>query len=204
MLSLDARLLSTDWDLPPGSGFEGRGSDLKGGFAPLGSLFKIVVETTYTLWDSGWKSDNFFYKDSQVVSTTSTAAPAAPAGPRPVAKKLIATLTAAAESPGPGDSKGSGTAQITLNPAKGEVCYDMTVRGIQASTAAHIHQGVAGREGPVRVSLDAPKTGSVKGCKIVDANVVQDIMQNPANYYVNVHNAEHPKGAVRGQLAVQP
>jgi len=26
-------------------------------------------------------------------------------------------------------------------------------------------------------------------------------MQNPANYYVNVHTKEFPKGALRGQLS---
>jgi hypothetical protein len=54
--------------MPPGSSLEGRGSDLKGGFAPLGSQFKIFVEAKYTLWDSGWKVDSFVYKDSQLVS----------------------------------------------------------------------------------------------------------------------------------------
>jgi hypothetical protein len=50
------------------------------------------------------------------------------------------------------------------------------------------------------VGLDTPKGGSAKGCKTADAAVVKDIMGNPANYYVNVHNAAYPKGAVRGQL----
>jgi len=27
-----------------------------------------------------------------------------------------------------------------------------------------------------------------------------DIIKNPANYYVNVHNAEFSNGALRGQL----
>jgi hypothetical protein len=28
----------------------------------------------------------------------------------------------------------------------------------------------------------------------------QEILANPEDFYVNVHNAEHPSGAVRGQL----
>jgi hypothetical protein len=114
--------------------------------------------------------------------------------------KTTARLTGAAEV-SPGDTKGSGTVQVTLNPGKGEVCYDLTVKDIQEATAAHIHAGTAGQDGPVKVALDAPKTGSAKGCKSADAAVIKAIMEHPANYYVNVHNAAFPKGAVRGQLS---
>jgi hypothetical protein len=110
-------------------------------------------------------------------------------------------LTGAAEVPGTGDSNGSGTVIVTPHPDKGEVCYELTVANLQDPVAAHIHEGPAGKEGPVKVELEAPKGGTVKGCKRADAAVIQGIMQNPANYYVNVHTAEFPKGAVRGQLA---
>jgi hypothetical protein len=112
-----------------------------------------------------------------------------------------ANLTGAAEVPGPGDPDGGGTAQVTLNSDKNEVCYDLTVTKIDEATAAHIHEGAMGKDGPVKVGLDTPKGGSAKGCKTADAAVVKDMMANPANYYVNVHNAAHPKGAVRGQLS---
>jgi hypothetical protein len=72
---------------------------------------------------------------------------------------------------------------------------------IDEATAAHIHEGAAGKDGPVKVGLDTPKGGSTKGCKTADAAVVKEIMANPANYYVNIHNVAFPKGAVRGQLA---
>ena len=114
--------------------------------------------------------------------------------------KAKANLTGAAEVPGPGDPDGGGTVQVTLNTDKNEVCYDLTVTKIDEATAAHIHEGAAGKDGPVKVGLDTPKGGSAKGCKTADAAVVKDIMANPANYYVNVHNAAYPKGAVRGQL----
>src|SRR5262249_26247428 len=77
-------------------------------------------------------------------------------------------LTGAAEVPGPGDSKANGTAKLTLNPDKGEVCYELTVADLPDATAAHIHAGAVGKEGPVKVALDAPKTGSAKGCKNAD------------------------------------
>jgi CHRD domain len=115
--------------------------------------------------------------------------------------KAKANLTGAAEVPGPGDPNGGGTVQVTLNTDKNEVCYDLTVTNIDEATAAHIHEGAVDKDGPVKVGLDAPKGGSAKGCKTADAAVVKDIMANPANYYVNIHNAAYPQGAVRGQLA---
>ena len=123
-------------------------------------------------------------------------------GAQPAAEQRLAavSLTGAAEVPGPGDSDGSGTVTLTVNPDKGEVCYDLTVANMQEATAAHIHEGAVGQEGPVKVGLEAPKTGTAKGCKSADAALIKAIMENPANYYVNVHNAEFPKGAVRGQL----
>jgi hypothetical protein len=57
-----------------------------------------------------------------------------------------------------------------------------------------------GQEGPVAVALQMPKAGSLKGCTEADAPVIIAIMKKPAGYYVNVHNAAFPKGAVRPTL----
>jgi CHRD domain len=115
--------------------------------------------------------------------------------------KVKGSLTGAAEVPGPGDPDGGGTVQVALNPDKNEVCYDLTVTKIDEATAAHIHEGAVGKDGPVKIGLDTPKGGSAKGCKTADAAIVKDMMANPANYYVNVHSKDFPKGAVRGQLS---
>ena len=109
-------------------------------------------------------------------------------------------LKGAEEVPGPGDPDGSGKAKITFNHDKGEICYDLSVKNIGEATLAHIHNGAAGQAGDVKVMFDPPKKGSSKGCTKVDHELIQDIMANPANYYVNVHNTEFPKGALRGQL----
>ena len=111
------------------------------------------------------------------------------------------TLTGAAEVPGPGDPDGNGTAHITLNQGQGEVCFELTAEGIVPATAAHIHVGAADVAGPVVVPLAPPTDGSSSGCVSADADLIKAIRQNPENYYVNVHNAEFPAGALRGQLS---
>jgi CHRD domain len=104
-------------------------------------------------------------------------------------------LTGAAEVPDPGDPDGSGTAILTINPGLGQVCSTIDVTGIeQPFTAAHIHVGSSEVAGPVVVHL------STDGCTAVDRKLALAIIENPSAYYVNVHNAEFPAGALRGQL----
>jgi CHRD domain len=120
-----------------------------------------------------------------------------PHGGRP----LIATLTGAAEVPGPGDADGSGSAKVMLNHGQGQICYELTVSNIGPATLAHIHTGASNVAGPVLVTLEAPADGSSDGCVNVDKDKIKAIIDNPAGYYINVHNAEFPDGAVRGQLS---
>jgi hypothetical protein len=87
-----------------------------------------------------------------------------------------------------------------LNHGQGQVCYELSVKDIATPTAAHIHTGAVGASGPVLVPLAAPANGASKDCATLDKEKIADILKNPANYYVNVHNAEFPDGAVRGQL----
>ena len=117
-------------------------------------------------------------------------------------KPITVQLNGAAEAPTKGDPDGSGTATLTLNPGQGQICYELEVKGIGTANAAHIHAGAAGKAGDVKVPLEAPSSeGKSKACATVDRELVQQIMDRPSDYYVNVHNAEYPNGALRGQLA---
>jgi hypothetical protein len=115
-------------------------------------------------------------------------------------KPLTAQLTGAAEVPGPGDADGAGTFKATLNPGQNQICYELSVSNIATATAAHIHTGAATVAGPVLVTLKTPSDGPVKECVTLDREQIKLISKTPGDYYVNVHNAEFPDGAVRGQL----
>ena len=109
-------------------------------------------------------------------------------------------LSGGSEVPGPGDPDGKGTVNLTFNLEKGEVCYDITVSDIQAPTAAHIHVGAVGKAGGPKVTFAKGTDGSWRGCASADKALLNEIVKKPADYYVNVHNAEYPGGALRGQL----
>jgi hypothetical protein len=118
---------------------------------------------------------------------------------------LRATLTGAAV-PGGGDPDGSGTAGVFIRPVTGGVVVTLTVNGItEPATAAHIHSGAAGTTGPILFTLQAPHADGVEaGPSSFAANptLTQDMVAHPGNYYIDVHNADFPGGALRGQLEV--
>ncbi|GAA5162769.1 CHRD domain-containing protein [Ornithinimicrobium tianjinense] len=126
--------------------------------------------------------------------------PASAHEPVPSGAPITVEMTGAQEAPGPGDPDGHGTAMLRLNPGLEQVCWTLEVTGIAPATAAHIHLAPAGSPGPVVVTLSAPTSGMSSGCADVHRDLVRDIIDNPSAYYVNVHNADHPAGAVRGQL----
>ncbi|RIA37833.1 CHRD domain-containing protein [Hephaestia caeni] len=120
-----------------------------------------------------------------------------------VGESWNAALVGAQEVPGPGDPDGTGTVKVTADSATNTVCYTLDVRGISAPTAAHIHKGALGVAGPPVLPLAPPTSGRSKECLSVDKALAAAIIADPAGYYVNVHTADYPKGAIRGQLAAR-
>ena len=112
-----------------------------------------------------------------------------------------------------GDPNGRGEAYVFgVDGDSTTLCYVFTVGRIAPATAAHIHEAAAGANGPVVANLAAPADGNAADCLTEGetgkfpgnpAGIVADILANPGDYYVNVHNAEYPNGAVRGQLTPQ-
>jgi len=101
-----------------------------------------------------------------------------------------------------GDPNGYGSASVVF-VAPNRFCYSIIVNNIGNPTAAHIHRGAAGVNGPIVVTLNAPNIGNPgvsRGCDAVGDRLAEAIRNHPQRFYVNVHTGAFPGGAVRGQL----
>ena len=111
------------------------------------------------------------------------------------------------------DPDGHGRARVTIDVAAGQVCFDIRVADTGTPNRAHIHTGTAGNNGGIVVPffelVGAPTNplnetlednGRAEGCVTAAPELLAQIAANPDAYYVNLHNARFPGGAVRGQL----
>lgn len=115
--------------------------------------------------------------------------------------KLEAQLRGANERPMAAGTN-RGRVEVTLKPAAGKVCWEFYITKINGKpNAAHIHKGAPGAAGPVFVPLGT--TFKREGCTSAKKAQIQAIAAKPGAFYVNVHNAKHPAGAMRGQLKVE-
>src|SRR5215212_130171 len=114
---------------------------------------------------------------------------------------ISAALAGENENP-TGDPVATGTASIRVRAGQGQVCATLDVPNLATrAAAAHIHKAAAGAVGAVVVPLRTPdENGKSTGCVTAARAVVKQIIGSRAQYYVNVHTAEFPGGAVRGQL----
>jgi len=107
-------------------------------------------------------------------------------------------MTGKAETP-KGDPDGKGTAKIKIEASKGELCYTLSWHKIGNPVAAHIHKGKKGAAGPIVIPLFAGKAKH-SGCVKASKSLLGKVVKNPKSYYVNVHTAAFPGGALRAQL----
>lgn len=100
-----------------------------------------------------------------------------------------------------GDPNGRGEVYVFgIDASRATLCYVLLVDKIAPANAAHIHRGAKGTNGPVVVTLARPEDGDSADCVNPGEALTQEILANPSEFYVNVHNADYPGGAIRGQL----
>lgn len=116
--------------------------------------------------------------------------PAHAAGP----STFIANMTSSEVQPVPGPPGAKGTAKIVADEAAQRVCYQLHYDGPGPITAAHIHRGEKGMNGPVTINLNLDAE-----CVSPAPAEIKALVDWPDGYYVEMHVAYMQNGAVRGQ-----
>ena len=135
-----------------------------------------------------------------VLAALISAAPATAAGTATF-KVTLTDISPVTGTP-TGDPDATGTAKLWLNAKTGTVCYLIKAADLDAPTAAHIHDLATGG---IAVDLQASFTWRghrymAMGCVEADPALVQQIIADPASFYINVHNIPYPGGALAGVL----
>jgi CHRD domain-containing protein len=107
------------------------------------------------------------------------------------------------------DSKGR--SQVVVLP-DGTIEFTLVInnKSSETYTRAHIHKGPTGVNGPIHwdfleagvpVATIGDQPATLRGiARPRAAAVLDDLLANPDQYYVNVHSTVFPGGAMRGQL----
>jgi Cu/Zn superoxide dismutase len=112
-------------------------------------------------------------------------------------------------------SKASGKAEFKLSKDSKTLSYKLHVKNIKDASAAHIHKGKKGENGPPVVGLFSGErkgkfNGTLSEGTITDKDLLGDLQGKPledllnlikaGDAYVNVHTDGNPDGEIRGQI----
>ena len=112
-------------------------------------------------------------------------------------QSMKVTLSGSQEVP-PVKTSATGSATVMIKSDK-SVSGTITTTGIDA-IAAHIHDGPAGKNGPVIVPFTKASDGTwsiAPGAKLSETQYASYLA---GNLYVNVHSAANKAGEIRGQI----
>ena len=137
-----------------------------------------------------------------IAGVVSAAAPAGQALAAPVS--LTVSLTGAQQVPLV-QTSGSGTAELTFDPATRAVTWSVTYSGLSSPvTMAHIHGPAGpGKNAGVLVWLTkrgAPGPSPITGKATLTPAQAREFMAGLT--YINVHTQDHPAGEIRGQVVL--
>lgn len=99
-------------------------------------------------------------------------------------------------------SSAIGTGYITYDSVTGDAIAHINSVGVDDASAAHIHNAIAGLNGPVEIPLtqDTGELGHWFSDPVVLDQVQMDKL-NSAEFYFNIHTPANPTGEIRGQIS---
>lgn len=116
----------------------------------------------------------------------------------------------------PVETDARGEAFFKLSRDELSLKFKLDLFNIEDVTAAHLHLGAKGTNGPVIAFLFGPITNPVSiECATLTGMITQEDLVGPlagqtlstlvneiisGNIYINVHTVQHPNGEIRGQL----
>lgn len=110
----------------------------------------------------------------------------------------LASLNAAQEVPA-NTSAATGMGVLSVNPLTRAASASITLTGMTA-TAAHIHLGATGVNGPIIISLVSGSAGVFSSPADTVLTADQFKAYKQGNLYFNAHSAAFPGGEIRGQI----
>jgi hypothetical protein len=115
-----------------------------------------------------------------------------------------ALLTGSEEVP-PVPTDAAGAARFTLDDEMNTLHYEIAVVNIEGITAAHLHPGFRGEEGPPEITIYSPTDprdfdpdNPLSGEASLTAEQLLDLLIG--RYYLNIHTSAYPEGEIRGQV----
>jgi hypothetical protein len=114
--------------------------------------------------------------------------------------KISTTLSTEQETPAV-EGAGTGNASIEIGKKSGAISGSLTVSGLTGDvSAAHIHSGVAGKNGAVIFALKVGEnnTLTIPDGTVLDADQLAAMLAGKT--YFNVHTTANPSGEIRGQI----
>jgi CHRD domain len=125
------------------------------------------------------------------------------AGLAQAAPESFKVLLSGAQSVPSVQTAGTGSADITYDPATRKVTWSITYSGLSSpTTMAHFHgPAPAGKNGPVVIWLStkgSPPASPITGEATLTPEQAQQFAAG--DWYINVHTQDHPAGEIRGQV----
>ncbi|MGH3672547.1 MAG: CHRD domain-containing protein [Pseudonocardiaceae bacterium] len=105
-----------------------------------------------------------------------------------------------------GDRDGRGFARLDLDAENERVCYVVSWSRLDGDvTAFHIHNAPSREDGPIWINFfnnrhfDGDRD-TAASCVRSERWKIQNVIEHPSDYYLNLHTTVHEMGALRGQL----